>query len=91
MMLELSESGRHDEADRLINLRTVPSWGYTIEMGATTIWERWDGYVAGRGFQDPGVNSFNHWADRRRPWRNGFGGRSPASILTTLVQVFSDS
>jgi len=31
-------------------------------MGATTIWERWDGYVAGRGFQNPGMNSFNHWA-----------------------------
>ena len=62
MMLELTRRGRHDEACRLINLRTVPSWGYTIDMGATTIWERWDGYVAGRGFQDAGMNSFNHWA-----------------------------
>ena len=62
MMLELSRNGRHDEAWRLINLRTVPSWGYMVEMGATTIWERWDGYVKGRGFQDPGMNSFNHWA-----------------------------
>ena len=33
-----------------------------VEQGATTIWERWDGYVKGRGFQDPGMNSFNHWA-----------------------------
>ncbi len=62
MMLELTRNGRHDEAYRLINLRTVPSWGYMVEMGATTIWERWDGYVRGRGFQDPGMNSFNHWA-----------------------------
>jgi alpha-L-rhamnosidase len=62
MMLELSRNGFHDEAWRLINLRTVPSWGYMIEMGATTIWERWDGYVKGRGFQDAGMNSFNHWA-----------------------------
>jgi alpha-L-rhamnosidase len=61
-MLELSRRGHHDTACRLINLRTVPSWGYTIDMGATTIWERWDGYVAGRGFQNPGMNSFNHWA-----------------------------
>jgi len=61
-MLELSRHGHHDVACRLINLRTVPSWGYTIDMGATTIWERWDGYVAGRGFQNPGMNSFNHWA-----------------------------
>lgn len=62
MMLELSRNGHHDEACRLINLRTVPSWGYMVDMGATTIWERWDGYVKGRGFQDPGMNSFNHWA-----------------------------
>jgi alpha-L-rhamnosidase len=62
MMLELSRNGRHDEACRLINLRSVPSWGYTIDMGATTIWERWDGYVKGRGYQNPGMNSFNHWA-----------------------------
>ncbi|MBI4326049.1 MAG: glycoside hydrolase family 78 protein [Chloroflexi bacterium] len=61
MMLALSENGRHDEACRLINLRTVPSWGYMVEMGATTIWERWDGYVKGRGFQDPSMNSCNHW------------------------------
>jgi alpha-L-rhamnosidase len=61
-MLELSRNGRHDEACRLISLRSVPSWGYMIDQGATTIWERWDGYVRGRGFQDPGMNSFNHWA-----------------------------
>jgi alpha-L-rhamnosidase len=62
IMLELTRNGRHDEAWRIINLRTVPSWGYMIDMGATTIWERWDGYVQGRGFQDPMMNSFNHWA-----------------------------
>ena len=61
-MLELSRNGRHDEGCRLIGLRTVPSWGYMIQQGATTIWERWDGYVRGRGFQNPGMNSFNHWA-----------------------------
>jgi len=48
MMIELSRSGRHDEACRLMNLRTLPSWGYMVEMGATTIWERWDGYVEGQ-------------------------------------------
>jgi len=62
MLLELSANGEHEEACRLVNLRTVPSWGYMIDMGATTIWERWDGYVEGRGFQNPGMNSMNHWA-----------------------------
>ena len=62
VMLALSEAGYHEEANRLLNLRTVPSWGYMIDQGATTIWERWDGYVKGRGFQSRGMNSFNHWA-----------------------------
>lgn len=62
LMLELSNNGHHDEAWRLINLCTVPSWGYMVKMGATTIWERWDGYVEGRGYQNPKMNSFNHFA-----------------------------
>lgn len=62
LMLELTRWGRGDLACVLANNRTFPSWGYTIDNGATTIWERWDGYVKGRGFQDPGMNSFNHWA-----------------------------
>jgi len=62
LMKELTRNGRNDVACMLINNRTIPSWGYTIEQGATTIWERWDGYVAGRGFQDPNMNSFCHYA-----------------------------
>ena len=61
-MLELSRGGRGDLAYALALQRTFPSWGYSIENGATTIWERWDGYVKGRGFQDEGMNSFNHYA-----------------------------
>jgi hypothetical protein len=61
-MLELTRNGYNDEAWQLITNRAFPSWGYMIENGATTMWERWDGYVQGRGFQDPGMNSFNHWA-----------------------------
>lgn len=62
MMLELSRWGYSDVAYQLINCKTFPSWGYMIANGATTIWERWDGYVKGRGFQDPGMNSFCHYA-----------------------------
>ncbi len=61
LMEELTRNDLHSEACRLINLRTPPSWGFMIEQGATTIWERWDGYVKGFGFQDPGMNSFNHY------------------------------
>lgn len=62
LMNELTRACRSDEAYRLINNRTMPSWGYAIDHGATTIWERWDGFVEGRGFQNPGMNSFSHYA-----------------------------
>jgi len=62
LMKELTRNGYNEEAYRLVNLKTFPSWGFMMENGATTIWERWDGYVKGRGFQDPTMNSFNHVA-----------------------------
>lgn len=61
-MIELTRAGHADLAYKLATNTTFPSWGYSIENGSTTIWERWDGYVKGRGFQDPGMNSLNHWA-----------------------------
>lgn len=62
LMTVLTNYGRSDLAYKLLTNKEFPSWGYTIENGATSIWERWDGFVKGRGFQDPGMNSFNHWA-----------------------------
>ena len=58
----LTEIGRTDVAYRLLQNETYPSWGYPVKHGATTIWERWDGWTEERGFQDPGMNSFNHYA-----------------------------
>jgi alpha-L-rhamnosidase len=62
MMKQLCEYGYSDIAYRLLLSRRFPSWFYSLDQGATTIWERWDGYVAGRGFQNAGMNSFNHVA-----------------------------
>ncbi len=62
MMLELVRGGHVDEAYRLLLRREMPSWCYMVEHGGTTVWERWDGFVEGRGFQNPGMNSFNHYA-----------------------------
>jgi len=58
----LTETGHLDVAYRLLLNDTFPSWGYSIKNGATTIWERWDGWTEDKGFQDPGMNSFNHYA-----------------------------
>ena len=41
---------------------TFPSWLFSVKMGATTIWERWDGWTPDKGFQDIGMNSFNHYS-----------------------------
>ncbi|HEV2067569.1 MAG TPA: family 78 glycoside hydrolase catalytic domain, partial [Thermomicrobiales bacterium] len=58
----LTEHGYPDVAYRLLQNRTFPSWKYSILQGATTIWERWDGWTEDKGFQNPGMNSFNHYS-----------------------------
>lgn len=58
----LSEIGYLDTAYALLKQTTWPSWLYSVTQGATTIWERWDGWTHDKGFQDPGMNSFNHYA-----------------------------
>ncbi|MCW8129036.1 MAG: glycoside hydrolase family 78 protein [Planctomycetota bacterium] len=58
----LSENGRIDVAYKLLFQKQWPSWLYAVTQGATTIWERWDGWTHDKGFQDAGMNSFNHYA-----------------------------
>lgn len=58
----LSSNGYSDVAYDLLLQETYPSWLYPVKMGATTIWERWDGQKTDSTFQDPGMNSFNHYA-----------------------------
>ena len=62
LMLVLSKIGRYDVAYRLLFNETFPSWGFSIKHGATSIWERWDGWTPEKGFQDPGMNSFAHYS-----------------------------
>jgi alpha-L-rhamnosidase len=58
----LSDNGRLDVAYALLHQTEHPSWLYAVTQGATTIWERWDGWTHDKGFQHPGMNSFNHYA-----------------------------
>jgi alpha-L-rhamnosidase len=58
----LSDNGRLDVAYKLLFQKQWPSWLYAVTQGATTIWERWDGWTHDKGFQDVGMNSFNHYA-----------------------------
>jgi alpha-L-rhamnosidase len=62
LMLALAGIGRNDVAWRLIHNDTFPSWGFSIRQGATSIWERWDGWTPEKGFQTPKMNSFAHYS-----------------------------
>ena len=58
----LSRYGYLDEAYQLLSRDEYPSWLYPVKQGATTIWERWDSQKPDGTFQDPSMNSFNHYA-----------------------------
>ncbi|MDR6880645.1 family 78 glycoside hydrolase catalytic domain [Bacillus sp. 3255] len=58
----LTEHEKLDVAYTLLTQEEFPSWMYSIKHGATTIWERWDGWTAHNGFQTPSMNSFNHYS-----------------------------
>lgn len=55
LMQQLSYSGHIDVAYQLATQTTYPSWGYMLSQHATTVWELWNGDVAG-----PSMNSGNH-------------------------------
>jgi alpha-L-rhamnosidase len=62
LMTTLTKVGRTDVAYKLFHNDTFPSWGFSIKQGATSIWERWDGWTPEKGFQDPNMNSFAHYS-----------------------------
>lgn len=59
LLEELTKAGRADLAYKLLLNTQYPSWGYLIEHGATTMWERWNG---DQMKDDPSMNSYNHYA-----------------------------
>ncbi|WP_165555695.1 alpha-L-rhamnosidase [Kribbella pittospori] len=58
----LTKYGHADLAYDLLHDDRNPSWGYSIKHGATTIWERWDGWTEENGFGPVAMNSFNHYS-----------------------------
>lgn len=57
----LSENGRHDLAEELLLNEEYPGWLYAVNMGATTIWERWNSVLPNGDFDESGMNSLNHY------------------------------
>ena len=62
LMPTLTDNGMADVAYELLFQRKNPSWLYSIDNGATTIWERWNSYMIEHGMGPKGMNSFNHYA-----------------------------
>lgn len=58
----LTRFGYTDVSYKLLLQEKYPSWLYPVKMGATTIWERWDGQKPDSTFQSVGMNSFNHYS-----------------------------
>ncbi len=59
LLEELTKSGHSELAYKLLLNTQYPSWGYLVEHGATTMWERWNG---DQMKDDPSMNSYNHYA-----------------------------
>ena len=59
LLAVLTESGHRDLAYHLLLNTQYPSWGYLVDHGATTMWERWNG---DQMKSDPSMNSYNHYA-----------------------------
>ena len=62
LMSTLTDNGMSDIAYELLFQRKNPSWLYSVDNGATTIWERWNSYMIETGMGPKGMNSFNHYA-----------------------------
>ena len=58
----LTANGMVDIAYDLLLNHKFPGWLYSVDQGATTIWERWNSYTKEKGFGPVGMNSFNHYA-----------------------------
>jgi len=59
----LSATGHSDLAYKLFLSKEFPSWGFEVENGSTTIWERWDSFTKEDGFKyNAAMNSFSHYA-----------------------------
>ena len=58
----LSSCGRNETAYKLFFQNKNPSWLYSVDHGATTIWEHWNGIKEDGSFWSTDMNSFNHYA-----------------------------
>lgn len=83
LCLVLSEIGLDDYAYTLLLNEDYPSWLYEVNMGATTVWERWNSVLPNGLVSDTGMNSMNHYAyGAVAEWMyRGICGLNPVSAM----------
>lgn len=92
----LSDEGMDDLAYALLLQRKNPSWLYSVDQGATTVWERWDSYTLDGGYHKHhwNMNSFNHYAyGAVAEWMYAYiGGIKPdaAGFRTVILAPHAD-
>ena len=62
LLLALFDNGMDKYAYKILYNKYFPGWLYTIKLGATSIWERWDSLLPDGTINKKGMNSFNHYA-----------------------------
>lgn len=58
----LTETDHHTQAVDLLLNEDYPSWLYSVNLGATTIWERWNSVLPDGHMNPEGMNSLNHYS-----------------------------
>ena len=86
----LSEIGLSDYAYTLLLNEDYPSWLYEVNMGATTVWERWNSVLPDGSISDTGMNSLNHYAyGAVLEWMYRYmGGLNPDETRTGFKKFF---
>lgn len=62
LLFALADNGYFETARRVLLNSGYPGWLYEVDMGATTIWERWNSLMPDGSPNPDGMNSYNHYA-----------------------------
>ena len=62
LMFALADNGYFETARRVLFNNGFPGWLYEVDMGATTVWERWNSLMPDGTPNPDGMNSYNHYA-----------------------------
>ncbi len=62
LLYALADNGFMDTAQKVLLNNGYPGWLYEVDMGATTVWERWNSLTPDGTPNPDGMNSYNHYA-----------------------------